>query len=133
VLSLRREAEAAWQLVQRLGVVTAGIGAPAASLSGGNQQKLVVGKWIQPSLGLLIVAEPTRGVDVGAREEIYAVLEELKAQGVAIVVVSSDFQEVIRLSDQILVMRRGEIVGRMAAEEASQERLLALAIGGEAA
>lgn len=133
VLSLGAEAKAVRQLVQRLGVVTAGIGAPAQSLSGGNQQKLVVGKWIQPGLRVLVVAEPTRGVDVGAREEIYAVLEELKAQGVAIVVVSSDFQEIIRLSDQILVMRRGGIVGRMPASEATQERLLALAIGGEAA
>src|SRR5690606_22707628 len=133
VLSLGAEAKAVRQLVQRLGVVTAGIGARAQSLSGGNQQKLVVGKWIQPGLRVLVVAEPTRGVDVGAREEIYAVLEELKAQGVAIVVVSSDFQEIIRLSDQILVMRRGGIVGRMPASEATQERLLALAIGGEAA
>lgn len=133
ILSLRDEAEAARSLVHRLGVVAAGIGASAVSLSGGNQQKLVVGKWIQPTLRLLVVAEPTRGVDVGAREEIYAVLNELKAQGVAIVVVSSDFQEVIRVSDNVLVMRRGRIVGRMPAEEASQERLLALAIKGEAA
>lgn len=133
VLSLRQERETARQMVERLGVVAAGVGAECASLSGGNQQKVVVGKWIQPALRLLIVAEPTRGVDVGAREEIYAVLQELKSQGVAILMVSSDFQEVARVSDRVLVMRSGEVVGQMLASEATQERLLALAIQGEVA
>lgn len=102
--------------------------APAQTLSGGNQQKLVLGKWLATRPRVLILDEPTRGVDVGAKAEIYRLVRTLAAEGMAILLISSDMPEVLLLADRIAVMRSGEISGELRRSEASQERILALAM-----
>jgi ABC-type sugar transport system ATPase subunit len=99
-------------------------------LSGGNQQKVVLGKWLASKPTLLLIDEPTHGVDVGAREEIYRVIDELARQGAGIVVVSSYLPEVLRISDRIVVMREGRIVLEVPRTEASEELLLDAATRG---
>ncbi len=96
-------------------------------LSGGNQQKVVLAKWLATNPRVLIVDEPTRGVDVGTKAEIYMLMRELAAEGLAILVISSDLPEVLAISDRILVMREGRLVGELAHADASEERIMALA------
>lgn len=98
-------------------------------LSGGNQQKVILAKWLMLSPEILIVDEPTRGIDVGAKKEIYELLNELKSNGKAIIVISSDLPEVLGISDRIMVMSEGKISGELSREEASQEAIMKLAVG----
>jgi ABC-type sugar transport system ATPase subunit len=100
--------------------------APVQTLSGGNQQKVVLGKWLEHPPKLLLLDEPTRGVDVGAREEIYTILRRLAADGVAILFASSDLSEVLRLADRVLVLRLGTLVGELDAATASEEAIVQL-------
>lgn len=116
--------------VQRLGVKAPSTDVPAAALSGGNQQKIVIGKWLASQPQVLILDEPTRGVDVGAKAEIYARIRELTRAGVAVLVISSDLLEVLHLADRILVMRGGRIVGERDGSTASESAVLSLAVGG---
>jgi rhamnose transport system ATP-binding protein len=102
---------------------------PMTSLSGGNQQKVVLAKWLGRQPSLLIVDEPTRGIDVGTKAEVHRLLEELAAQGVAILVISSELPEVLRLADRILVMREGRLVAEFAHADASEESIVAAATG----
>lgn len=101
------------------------------ALSGGNQQKVVLGKWLETNPKVLILDEPTRGVDVGAKAEIYQLINELAEKGIGILMISSELPELLGMSDRILVMRQGRIVGEFAREEADQEKIMALATGGE--
>jgi ribose transport system ATP-binding protein len=96
-------------------------------LSGGNQQKIVVAKWLARDCDILFFDEPTRGIDVGAKAEIYKLLRSLADQGKAIVMISSELPEILRMSDRIVVMCEGRITGELTAEEASQERIMQLA------
>ena len=100
------------------------------NLSGGNQQKVVFAKWIYTDPKILILDEPTRGVDIGAKKEIYTIINELAAKGVAIIMVSSELPEVLGMSDRIMVVREGEIRGIIGREEANQENIMTLATGG---
>ena len=100
------------------------------NLSGGNQQKVVLAKWILINPKILILDEPTRGVDIGAKKEIYSIINKLAAQGVAIIMVSSELPEVLGMSDNIMVVREGEVRGIISYEEANQERVMTLATGG---
>jgi ABC-type sugar transport system ATPase subunit/ribose/xylose/arabinose/galactoside ABC-type transport system permease subunit len=102
----------------------------ARHLSGGNQQKVVVGKWLARSPSVLLIDEPTQGVDVGAKEEIYRLLDELARSGVAILMVSSYLPEILRMSDRVLVMRSGRVVLELPRLDATEERLLTAATGG---
>jgi ribose transport system ATP-binding protein len=102
-----------------------------ALMSGGNQQKVVLGKWLQRNLKILIVDEPTAGIDVGAKEEIYKTLEDLALRGVLIILVSSDLQELVRLSSRILVMRKGKIAAEFSEGNVTQDDVLAVASGLE--
>lgn len=117
-------------LVERLTVKTASIEDPASSLSGGNQQKVVLAKWLGIGPKVLILDEPTRGVDVGAKREIYLLINELAERGVAIIMISSDLPEVLSISDRIMVVREGRLMGEVAKAEATQERVMQLATGG---
>lgn len=100
------------------------------NLSGGNQQKVVLAKWILTNPKILILDEPTRGVDIGAKKEIYSIINKLAAQGVAIIMVSSELPEVLGMSDNIMVVREGEVRGIISYEQANQERVMTLATGG---
>ena len=101
----------------------------AAGLSGGNQQKLVLAKWLAAQCRILILDEPTRGVDVGAKAEIHALIDELAADGCAVILISSELPEVMHLSTRILVLREGRIAGELAREEATQAAVMRLMAG----
>ena len=96
-------------------------------LSGGNQQKVALAKWLALRPRVLILDEPTRGIDVGAKAEVHALIDELAHEGIAIILISSELPEVLNMSDRILVVAEGEIVGELSREEATQERCLELA------
>ncbi len=100
------------------------------NLSGGNQQKVVLAKWLFTRSKVLIFDEPTRGIDVGAKAEIYQLMNRLAEQGVAILMISSELPEVLGMSDRILVMHQGRIAGELSREEATQEHVMHLATGG---
>jgi rhamnose transport system ATP-binding protein len=102
---------------------------PVSSLSGGNQQKVVLAKWLARRPSLLIVDEPTRGIDVGTKAEVHRLLDELAAEGVGILMISSELPEVLRLADRILVMREGRLVAAFAHSDASEETIVAAATG----
>ena len=104
-------------------------GALVSTLSGGNQQKVVLGKWLERPPRVLLLDEPTRGVDVGAREEIYGILAELTRRGVAVLLASSDLLEVLRLAHRILVLRHGRLVGELDAASATEEAIVHLSTG----
>lgn len=101
-------------------------------LSGGNQQKVVLGKWLAMKPKLLMLDEPTRGIDVGAKAEIYGLMENLAKTGVAILFVSSEMEEVLGMSDRTLVMHEGQITGELKRDELSEESVMRLATGGAA-
>jgi rhamnose transport system ATP-binding protein len=115
-------------LMQKLQVKAASPKLAVSSLSGGNQQKVLLGKWLATKPRILILDEPTRGVDVGAKAEIYKLVQNLASEGLAVLVISSDLPEVLLLSDRILVMRTGKISGELSRAEASQEKILSLAV-----
>jgi rhamnose transport system ATP-binding protein len=102
---------------------------PVSSLSGGNQQKVVLAKWLATGPKVLIVDEPTRGIDVGAKAEVHRTLLELAASGLAVLMISSDLPEVLGMADRILVMREGRLVGELSREQAGEEAVMSLATG----
>ena len=102
----------------------------AKELSGGNQQKTVLARWLAANPKVLILDEPTRGIDVGAKAEIYTLMHQLSAQGIAIIMISSELPEVLGMSDRILVMRQGKIVGSVDTD-ATEEKIMNLATGAE--
>lgn len=117
----------AGKFIHKLGIVTPGAHQRVGNLSGGNQQKVLLAKWLMTRPEVLIVDEPTHGVDVGAKQEIYRILEELSAQGIGILLISSELPELLALCHRILVIRNGSIEGELSAEEATEEKILALA------
>jgi len=131
---VRRKEERALvqRYVDKLRVKTPSIDAPIAGLSGGNQQKIALAKWLARECGILIVDEPTRGVDVGAKAEIHHLLDELACQGLALLVISSELPEVINLSRRIIVMRQGAVAGELDRADFSQTNLMRLMAGIEA-
>jgi ABC-type sugar transport system ATPase subunit len=127
----REERALVRRYADRLRVKTPSLDALIASLSGGNQQKIALAKWLARECDILIVDEPTRGIDVGAKAEIHQLLDELACQGLALLVVSSELPEVMNLSRRVLVMRQGEIAGIVERENFSQANLLRLMAGVE--
>jgi ribose transport system ATP-binding protein len=103
-------------------------GAVIDTLSGGNQQKVILGRWLLTEPRLVVFDEPTRGIDVGAKQEIYTLIRELTAKGTAVLVVSSDLLEIIGMSDRVLVMRDGELAGELVGPEISEDRIMELAV-----
>ena len=117
--------------VRRFSVKTGSVDEIAGRLSGGNQQKIVLGKWLANNPRLLILDEPTRGIDVGAKAEIHRLMGELAASGVAILMISSELPEVLGMSDRVLVMREGRIVAEFDRAQATSEAVGAAMMGGE--
>ncbi len=120
------------QWTERLRIRTPSARQRIENLSGGNQQKVILARWLIRQPQVLILDEPTRGIDVGAKAEIYALIREIAAQGVAVMMISSELPEVLAVSDRIVVMHNGQISGEMRAEGATEARILALALGKEA-
>ena len=121
---LRRERATA--LARDFGFNPARLDTDALHLSGGNQQKLVLGKWLNRKPRVLLLDEPTRGIDLGAKQEIFQTIRRLSEEGMAVILVSSDLEEVVEYSDRVLVMARGNQIGLLAGEEPSVERILNL-------
>ena len=130
VINFNEEILASETSVQQLKIKTPSLETKVNNLSGGNQQKVVVGKWLMTNPKVLIMDEPTRGIDVGAKYEIYNLMNQLKQQGVAIIMVSSELPEVLGMSDRILVIHEGVINGEFMHYEADQEKIMYAATGG---
>ena len=128
-----REASLADESRARLRIRTPSIDQTAGLLSGGNQQKIVLGKWLARKPRFIIFDEPTRGIDVGAKSEIYAIMNELATGGVAILMISSDLEEVLGMSDRVLVLHEGRLAGELPRAGLSERAIMTLATGGEGA
>lgn len=129
LLSSRKEKSLAGKYISELRIKTPGFFQKVNFLSGGNQQKVVLAKWLACHIDILIFDEPTRGIDVAAKVEIYKLMNKMTASGVGIIMISSELPEILGMSDRILVMREGEIRREFTAEEATQEKILATALG----
>jgi ribose transport system ATP-binding protein len=132
VVDRKAEKAASRDLVERLNVRTPSDMQPVQLLSGGNQQKVVLGKWLALSPKVLLLDEPTRGVDVGSKQEIYTLIQKLAKEGAAVLFVSSEMEELLGLADRILVMHDGAITGELAHSEATEETVMHLATGNPA-
>jgi ABC-type sugar transport system ATPase subunit len=129
VMNTKQEIRAAEGYLKDLRIKTPNLGQKVLFLSGGNQQKVVLSKWLCCQADIFIFDEPTRGIDVGSKVEIYQLMNELTAQGVAIIMISSELPEILGMSDRILVMHRGKIAGEFPVAEANQEKILQCALG----
>jgi ribose transport system ATP-binding protein len=131
VVSRRIEQRVTRQYIERLKIKTPSIEQHVMNLSGGNQQKVVIAKWLATSPKVLILDEPTRGIDVGAKKEIHVLMSELTAKGVAVVMVSSELPEILGMSDRIVVMHEGRIRGEFTRNEATQEKIMESILTGK--
>jgi L-arabinose transport system ATP-binding protein len=132
VIDEKWERENARRQVESLGVRTPSLEQLIRNLSGGNQQKVILGRWLSEDVKVLLLDEPTRGIDVGAKSEIYHLIFKLSREGVAVVVVSSDLPEVLGLADRVAIMRQGALSAILARGKATPERVLGLALPVEA-
>jgi ribose transport system ATP-binding protein len=124
----RAEKELAARFKRSLNIACGSLAANASTLSGGNQQKVVLAKWLATEPKVLILDEPTRGVDIGAKEEIYRLIRERAAQGMAVMLISSELEEIIALSERVVVMHRGAISGELAGNDINEENIMRLAL-----
>ena len=128
-INQRKENDMAKEQEKKLKIKTPSLNQQVGNLSGGNQQKVVVAKWLARHCKVLIMDEPTRGIDVGAKQEIYALMHELAKSGIAIIMISSEMEEVMGITDRIIVLREGDFATEIKREEYSQERILSYAAG----
>ena len=133
VVDRPRERDEVAKWVEALGVRTPSVERPAQQLSGGNQQKVVLARWMLRNSRVLLFDEPTRGIDVGAKAEIYALMRRLADDGAAILMISSDLPEALGMADRLIAMRNGRIVGALSRDEATQDRVASLILGESAA
>jgi len=133
LVSGRREKAKAQEMSDKMRVRTPSVNQEVGLLSGGNQQKVVLGKWLARSPRLLILDEPTRGIDVGAKSEIYSLMDQLAGQGVAILMITSDLEEALGMSDRVLVLHESQLAGDVPRSGLSEEAIMQLATGGGAA
>jgi inositol transport system ATP-binding protein len=129
LLDLAQEQREAERMRQMLRIKTASLDTGAGTLSGGNQQKIVLAKWLLGDLKVLILDEPTRGIDVGSKSEIHRLMTQFARQGLAIIMISSELPEVLGMSDRVIVMREGRVSGELPRHAATQENIMALATG----
>jgi ABC-type sugar transport system ATPase subunit len=126
-INFSTERKLAADYVRQLDIRTQGVEQEVMNLSGGNQQKVVIAKWLATQPRILILDEPTRGIDVGAKAEVHGLMSRLAATGVSILMISSELPEILGMSDRILVVRQGRITAEFTRQEASQEKILAAA------
>jgi L-arabinose transport system ATP-binding protein len=127
-LAAQRERENAQRFIERLRIRTSSLQTPVANLSGGNQQKVILARWLSEDVKAILFDEPTRGIDVGAKAEIFAIVRGLAAQGIGVVFVSSELPEILALSHRVIVMCEGRVTGEMPTSEATEQALLELAL-----
>ncbi|HIR14762.1 MAG TPA: sugar ABC transporter ATP-binding protein [Candidatus Choladousia intestinavium] len=130
MINTKKEDALSQRGIKEFNIKCFGASMPAGNLSGGNQQKVVLAKWILKEPKILILDEPTRGVDIGAKKEIYNIINDLAGQGVAVIMISSELPELLGMSDRIMVVREGRVTGIISKEEANQENVMILATGG---
>ncbi len=130
ILDIRAERRRVREAIERYGVVTASPQSRITTLSGGNQQKVVLGRVFARGLDVYVLSEPTRGIDIGAKSEIYRLMQELAAQGAGIVIISSELPELLGIADRIVVFHRGEIRGEFDAKGLEEEAVAHVAITG---
>ena len=133
IIQLGRERALVKKMIQELSIKTPGPNFIVVNMSGGNQQKVILARWLSVGTKILIMDEPTRGIDVGSKSEIYQIMHELTKQGVGVIMISSELPEVLGMSDRIMVMRQGTIVKELSRAEASEEEIMKYAVGSEAA
>jgi ribose transport system ATP-binding protein len=114
----------AHRLIRELSIKTPSSTARIAGLSGGNQQKTMIARWLRPETKILILDEPSRGVDIGAREEIHEAIRNLARKGVGVVVISSDVEELAILAERVVVMREGQVVGELVGDEITEAQII---------
>lgn len=131
VIQLSRELSLVKKMIQDLSIKTPGPNFIVVNMSGGNQQKVVLARWLSIGTRIFILDEPTRGIDVGSKSEIYQIMDELTRQGVGIIMISSELPEILGMSDRIMVMRQGTIVKELSRAEASEESIMYYAVGSE--
>jgi ABC-type sugar transport system ATPase subunit len=119
------------KMIQSLRIKTPSVEQLVEKLSGGNQQKVALGKWLMTNPKVVILDEPTRGIDVGAKYEIYTIMQSLAESGIAIIMISSELPEILGMSDRILVMHEGKITGEVQRADATQEKIITYATGGK--
>jgi ribose transport system ATP-binding protein len=129
LVQVAAENKAAVEMAAKLRVKAPSVAAKVSELSGGNQQKVVLAKWLLQQLKVVIFDEPTRGIDIGAKSEIYELINQLAADGAAVIVISSDLEEILRISDRVAVMHEGKLTGVLARAECSEEAIMRLAVG----
>ena len=129
LISRDRERKVTDEQIQSLKIKTPGCDARVLNLSGGNQQKVVLGKWLSMDPKVMILDEPTRGIDVGAKAEIYRIMRSLAEQGGVILMISSDMEEVLHVSDRVAVMHEGQITGVLERADCNEENIMQLAVG----
>jgi ABC-type sugar transport system ATPase subunit len=129
-LDVRREGEMARKVMDQFAIIAPSCDSPIVQLSGGNQQKVVLARWFSMAPDVLVLAEPTRGIDVGAKSEVYRFIQDMAEVGTGTVLISSEMPEILGLADRILVMFRGTIVGELDGSTATEEEITHLALGG---
>lgn len=129
-INSKEEAQSANRMIQMLRIKVPTMSTKVNSLSGGNQQKVVIAKWLLANVKVLILDEPTRGIDVGSKSEIHKLMSDFAKEGLAIIMISSELPEILGMSDRIVVMQEGRLRGELTREEASQEKIMTLATGG---
>ena len=127
ILSRKLEADVSREYVKKLNIKTPGIKTIVGNLSGGNQQKVVIAKWLMTEADIIIMDEPTRGIDVGAKRDIYLLIGEFVKEGKAVIVISSEIPEIIGLSDRVMVMAEGRCTGVLNRDEFDQEKIMTFA------
>jgi inositol transport system ATP-binding protein len=131
LLSHKRMSEDCERMVKLLNIKTPSLSQIVSNLSGGNQQKVIIARWLLPDSDILIMDEPTRGIDVGAKAEIHKLMSDLAKQGKAIIMISSELPEILGMSDRIVVMHEGVVTGELTRDEATQENVMKLATGSK--
>jgi simple sugar transport system ATP-binding protein len=131
VIMPQLERALAGSMVEALSIRTPSLGVKARALSGGNQQKLVIGKWLNSQVKILLMDEPTRGIDIEAKNQVYELVRNLAGQGISLIFVSSEIDEVLEVSDRILILNQGRIVADVRAAQVTLERVLSIAMSNE--
>jgi rhamnose transport system ATP-binding protein len=125
------EKQIATDYIRKFAIKTPAIFSPVTTLSGGNQQKVALSRWLETNPRVLILDEPTQGIDVGAKAEIHSLMGDLAERGTAILMISSELPEILGMSDRVVVMRSGKVAGTLTRAEATQQSIMSLALGHE--